>query len=280
MAIQHAESWFRGKGNTRLYRQNWLPDRDIRAVVLVVHGLFDHSGRYRNLVEYLVPRGFAVSSFDQRGHGKSDGLRGYVNRFGDFLDDLDAFRQAVGHEYADKPLFLFGHSAGGLIVIAYVAGHQEGVAGCILSAPTTQPGSSVTRTSIVVARLLSALVPKMGVARLDASGISRDQKVVDDYLRDPLVYGGKIRARLGAELIDTMEKSLPAKMAEIELPILTMHGSADRLSNTTGSSLLHQSVKSKDKTLKYYEGFYHEILNEPGRDQVLADIGLWLDRHV
>jgi alpha-beta hydrolase superfamily lysophospholipase len=142
------------------------------------------------------------------------------------------------------------------------------------------PGSSVTRSSIVVARALSAVLPKMGVALIDASGISRDQSVVDAYISDPLVYRGKIRARLGAELIDTIERSLPSKMAVIEDPVLLVHGTEDRLSNTEGSSLLYKSVKSKDKTLKYYKGFYHETLNEPGRAEVLSDIAAWLEDHI
>jgi alpha-beta hydrolase superfamily lysophospholipase len=120
----------------------------------------------------------------------------------------------------------------------------------------------------------------MGIASIDASAISRDGKVVKAYLNDPLVYRGKIRARLGAELMNVIERSFPTKIADIEAPVLLIHGSKDRLSNTEGSSHLYAMVRSKDKTLKYYDGFYHELLNEPGRERVLADIGGWLENHL
>jgi acylglycerol lipase len=276
---QHTESWFRGKGNARLYQQSWAPNHDPRAVLVIVHGLFEHSGRYGHLVRSLAPRGFAVTSFDLRGHGKSEGLRGYVNHFEDFVDDLAVFRKAVDLRYPGKPLFLFGHSIGGTIAVAYAAGHQRGVAGCILSAAVAKPGSSVTSVSIAVARVMSAVFPRMGVAFVDALALSRDESVVAAYMNDPLVYRGRIRARLGAELINTVERTLPSQMALIELPVLVLQGSEDRLSNVASSDLIFESVKSRDKTLKRYDGFYHEILNEPGREQVLVDIGEWLDRH-
>jgi alpha-beta hydrolase superfamily lysophospholipase len=131
-----------------------------------------------------------------------------------------------------------------------------------------------------MARTLSVVMPKMGVSVIDASAISRDEEVVKAYVNDPLVYRGKIRARLGAELINVMERSLPARMSRIELPVLIIHGSEDRLSNPQGSTLLYESVSSKDKTLKFYQGFFHELLNEPGREQALKDIEEWLGAHI
>jgi acylglycerol lipase len=278
--IQHSEDWFRGRDGTRLYMQAWEPHGPPRAVVLVVHGLFEHSGRYGNLVNCIVPRGFAVYSFDQRGHGRSEGLRGYIRRFSYYVDDLEIFRKLVSERHPAKPMFILGHSVGGTVVADYLPGHQAEFSGCVLSAATTAPGSSVTRSSILMARALSALLPKLGVARIDATAISRDRQVVEAYVNDPLVYRGKIRARLGAELINVIERALPSKVTDIEVPILLIHGSQDRLSNTEGSSRLYAMVKSKDKTLKYYDGFYHELLNEPERARVLADIGDWLENHV
>jgi len=248
--------------------------------MLVIHGLFEHSGRYGNLVDYVVPRGFAVHSFDQRGHGRSEGLRGYVRRFSYYTDDLDIFRKLVSARHPAKPMFILGHSVGGTVVADYVSEHGRGFAGCILSAATAMPGSSVTRSSILMARALSAVLPKIGIASIDASAISRDRKVVEAYLDDPLVYRGRIRARLGTELVNVIERSLPSKVADIEAPVLLIHGSQDRLSNTEGSSHLYAMARSKDKTLKYYDGFYHELLNEPGHERVLADIGDWLENHL
>jgi alpha-beta hydrolase superfamily lysophospholipase len=278
--IQHSEGWFQGKGGLRLYRQQWDPAGRAKAVLLVVHGLFEHSGRYHRFAEYFIPRGFAVCSYDHRGHGKSAGLHGYVNRFQDFIDDLDIYHQQLQRQYPGLPVFLFGHSIGGTISLAFSATHSPDFSGLLLSAAVTRPGSSVTRTSIFMARLLSMLVPSMGITPINASTISRDESVVTAYNSDSLVYRGKIRARLGAELIDMMERVLPEKIKQIKLPVLIMHGSEDRLSNIEGSHLVYDTIGSIDKTLKIYNGFYHEILNEPERAQVLQDIEIWLTAHL
>ncbi len=278
--ILHSEDWFPGRGGIRLYRQSWEPIGQAKAAIIVVHGLFEHSGRYANLVDHVVPRGFAVYSFDQRGHGKSEGTRGYVRRFSDYVDDLETFHRLVIDESRGIPVFLFGHSIGGTIAASYIASHQRDFAGCILSAAVAAPGESVTRSSILTARALSAILPRIGIATIEASAISRDPEVVERYIKDPLVFRGKIRARLGSELINAMQRSLPAQMPKVDAPILLIHGSLDRLSNTLGSSRLYALARSEDKTLQCYDGFYHELLNEPGREQVLADITLWLDRHI
>ena len=132
---------------------------------------------------------------------------------------------------------------------------------------------------IIIARALSLLLPKMGLDVIDASAISRDQAVVAAYVNDPLVYRGKIRARLGAELIKAIQ-TLPHQMSQLHLPTLIMHGTADRLSDPKGSEILYQRVSSRDKTLKLYDGFYHEIFNEPERQQVFADMESWLATHI
>jgi alpha-beta hydrolase superfamily lysophospholipase len=278
--MRHSEGWFQGQANIRLYHQGWTPDGDSKAVIILVHGLFEHSGRYAGMAEYFVSRDFAVCSYDHRGHGKSDGLRGYANRFYDFLVDLNIFHSLIRSAFPYKKIFILGHSVGGTIATAYIADHQEDISGLILSAPTIKPGASVTSFDIAVARFLSVLLPKLGISPINSSTISRDINIVQSYRNDPLVYHGKIRARLGAELINTMQKSLPAIMKKIELPTLIMHGTVDDLSNIDGSSYLFESIKSKDKTLKYYEGFYHELFNDPERSQVLSDTERWLAGHL
>ncbi len=278
--IQHSESWFTGKDGLQLFRQQWLPYGRVKAVMLVVHGLFEHSGRYLRFADYFVPQGFAVCAYDHRGHGRSHGLPGYVNRFQDFIDDLDIFHRQLKQQYPDLPVFLFAHSIGGTIALAYASEHSTDFSGLLLSAAVARPGSSVTRASIIMARMLSALVPRLGVAPIDDSTLSRDNTVVAAYNSDPLVYHGKIRARLGAELINIMERVLPEIIKQVTLPVIIMHGSEDRLSNIQGSSLVYNTVGSTDKILKIYNGFYHEILNEPERAQVLHDIDVWLTAHL
>ncbi len=277
--MEHTEGRFRGHKNLDLYYQCWLPEGEPRAILLVVHGLCEHSGRYTNLVSYFVPRGYAVCGVDHRGHGRSEGLRCYTGRFSDYLDDLKTFFDIVCDEYSDTKFFLVGHSLGGLIATAYAVYHQRELAGLLLSGASLKASSGWSPALIAIGRMLSLLLPKLGVATLDISALSQDQAVVDAYVNDPLNYLGKIRARVGAELINAM-KELPCQMPEISLPILIMQGTADRLTDPEGSRMLYERVGSKDKTLKLYEGFYHEIFNEPGHQQVFADMEAWLATHV
>jgi len=277
--MKHLDDKFKGHGDLNLYYQYWLPADKPKAIVLVVHGLAEHSGRYSNLVNYFVPRGYGVYGYDQRGHGKSDGLRGYVDQFSYFVDDLDIFFSLVRSMHQDAKIFLLGHSIGGTIATAYTILRQDSFDGLILTGATLSTPTDVAPGTIFTARILSSILPKAGLYIIDAEAISQDKNVVNAYVYDPLVYRGKIRARLGVELIKAMD-TVKRQIAEIHLPILVMHGTADRLSDPKGSEKLYQEASSTDKTLKVYEGYYHEILNEPGREQVLADLEVWLKAHI
>jgi alpha-beta hydrolase superfamily lysophospholipase len=277
--VEHSEGRFRGYKNLNLYYQSWLPPGDPQATLIVVHGLAEHSGRYINLAQYFASKGYAVYALDYRGHGKSEGLAGHVERFQDYVNDLRSFFSLVRGKQPDTKIFLFGHSVGGTIATAYTLNHQSELAGLILSGASLKIGSDRSPILIAVARTLSLLLPKMGITTIDASTISQDKAVVDAYVNDPLVYRGKIRARLGTELFKIAQE-LPRQIPNINLPLLIMHGTADRLSEPTGSQMLYERVSSKDKTLKLYEGFHHEILNEPEREQVLTDMEAWLASHV
>ncbi|MFH0914646.1 MAG: alpha/beta hydrolase [Chloroflexota bacterium] len=277
--MEYTEGKFTGHRNLNLYYQCWLLDRCPKAVLVIAHGLAEHCGRYANLVNYFVPRDYAIFSFDQRGHGKSEGLRGHVERFSDYLSDLDTFLNLVRLKCGDARIFLIGHSMGGTIATAYAVEHQDALAGLVVSGAVLKVNSNVPPSAIAVSQVLSVLLPKTGVMTLDASALSRDEAVVDAYRGDPLVYRDKIRARLGVELMKAME-SLERQMPRVKLPTLIMHGTADRLSPPAGSQMLYQRLGSSDKTLKLYDGFYHEIFNEPGHQQVLADLETWLASHV
>jgi len=277
--MKHLEGQFRGLRNLNLYYQCWLPSNEFKAILLIVHGLAEHSGRYTNLVNYFVPRGYAVYGFDQRGHGKSDGLRGYVDKFSNFVNDLNTFLSIVHSRQHDARIFMVGHSIGGTIAAAYAIFHQDDFDGLILSGATLKVGAGMSAGLIIAARVLSLLLPKAGLYVIDATAVSRDKGVVSAYVSDPLVYRGKIRARLGIELIKAME-TLQRQMPKIYLPILVLHGTADQLSDPEGSKILYARVSSRDKTLKLYEGFYHEIFNEPECEQVFADVEAWLATRV
>ena len=273
--MKHTEDTFKGDKGLNLFYQCWLPDKKPKAVLLVVPGAAEHGGRYTNLVNYFVPKDYAVCALDTQGHGKSEGVRCYVDKFSDYIDDIKIFFDIIHQKYADRKVFLVGHSMGATIAVAYVVQHQRDLAGLIISGMFLKPGSSISPVLKPVAPLISFLFPKMGVTVLDATAISQDKAVVDAYVNDPLVHRGKITARLGVELIKTVDR-LPSQMPAINLPILIMHGTADRLCKPEGSQMLYGLVGSRDKTLKLYEGFHHEIFNEPGHLQVMADVEAWL----
>ena len=273
--MKHLEGNFKGQKDLKLYCQSWQPSRDPKAVLLVVHGFAEHSGRYMNIVNHFVPKGYTVYGLDHRGHGRSEGLRGYVEQFSYYLDDLKTFFDMIRSEHGDAKIFIVGHSMGGTIATAYAVEHQDEFDGLILSGAGLKMGNGSLRILIPLVRVLSLFLPKMGITIIDASTISQDEAVVEAYVNDPLVYWGKIRARLGSELTTAMQK-LPHQMLKIALPILIMHGTADRLVDPAGSKILYEKVGSEDKTLKLYDGFYHEIFNEPGREQVFEDMERWL----
>jgi len=277
--MQQKEGNFKGTGDFNLYWRCWLPDGQPRAIIVVAHGLGEHISRYDNLVNHVVPRGFAVYGLDHQGHGKSEGQRVFVNRFQVYIDDLKTFYDMVHKENPGRKLFLLGHSMGGLIATAYALQHQQELSGLIVSAPLLKAGESVSGGTIIAARVLSALAPRMGVQALDSTYLSRDKAVVEAYDKDPLVFRGKITARLGSELFSTMAKIGP-QMPDITLPVLIMQGSDDKLVSHEGSKILYEKAGSKDKTIKMYEGFYHEIFNEQERAKVFADLDAWLDSHV
>jgi len=273
--MEHTEGRFQGLASTGLYYQCWLPQGEPKAVLVVVHGLAEHSGRYMNLVNYLIPRDYAIYSYDQRGHGKSEGPRCYIERFSEYTEDLGAFLDLVRKNHPQTKPCLVGHSMGATIAITYAIEHQDNLAGLILSATVLKPGQSVPRALATIAGLISALIPKMGTTVLDASAISRDKSVVDAYVNDPLVYRNRIPARSGAELLKTMQK-LPPYLPRITLPVLIMHGISDRLAAPEGSQTLYDRLGTSNKILRLYQGFYHEIFNEPGRGQVFKDMEEWL----
>jgi len=277
--MRHEEGRFPDAHDTSIYHQRWLPDSQPHAVLVIVHGLAEHCGRYTNVVDYFVPRGYAVCGADHVGHGRSGGRRVYVRRFEDLTDVLGTYTSIIRGWYPGKPLFLLGHSLGALIGSVYLLEHPRAFAGAILSGPLVSVPESVSQVTLRASRILSALAPGLGVAAVDASGVSRDPAVVAAYIGDPLVYLGKTTARLGHEILKAIAR-VTANAAQITLPILILQGSDDRLVPPEGAAMLRRAVGSADKILSVYDGLYHEIYNEPERDAVLADIEVWLRQRI
>jgi len=277
--MKHQEGHFKGIKDLRIYYQCWLPEMEPRAVLLIVHGLAEHSGRYMNVVNHFVPLGYAVYGVDHIGHGKSDGSRVYVQQFEDFTDTLKTFYDMIRDWHPEKPIFLVGHSMGGLIGSIYLLDHQDELSGAVLSGPSVKVPDNISSATIFAGKLFSTLMPKLGLIALEAEGVSRDPAVVQAYLDDPLVYTGKTTARLAGELLKAM-KRVTVDASKITLPILIVQGGEDRLVDPDGAQMLYDTVGSVDKTLKIYEGLYHEVFNEPEHHKVLGGVEAWLEsRH-
>jgi acylglycerol lipase len=277
--MNHVEGSFKGVRNAKVYYQGWLPEGDPRAVLIVVHGLGEHCGRYMNVVNHLVPLGYALYGLDHIGHGKSEGTRELVERFEDYTNTLTIYCNMVKGWLTGKPIFLLGHSMGGLIGSYYLLDHQANFRGGILSAPFVKVSDSISQATIIIGKILSAVTPRAGLVTLDASGISRDPEVVKAYVNDPLVFHGKTPVRLGAELLKAMLR-VRAEAHRITLPLIILQGGEDTLIDPACGQLLYDKVGSKDKTIKLYEGLYHEVFNEPERARVLKDVETWLAAHV
>ena len=248
-------------------------------MLLIVHGLGEHSGRYMNVVNHFVPLGYAIYGLDHIGHGKSGGMREFVERFEDFTNTLTIFYDMVTDWQEDRPIFLLGHSMGGAIVSYYLLDHQDDFTGAIISAPAVKVGGSVSQATITMGKVLSRLAPKMGLLALDVNGISRDPAVVEAYVNDPHVFHGKTPARLAAELLSAMLR-ITAEAGKIALPFIVVQGAKDTLVDPSGAQMLYDKASSLDKTLKIYEELYHEVFNEPERERVLKDVETWLAAHV
>jgi acylglycerol lipase len=272
--IAHTEGWLTGTGGTRLYEQAWLPkDADPRAVLIVVHGLKDHSARYADVAIDFARQGIAVYAFDLRGHGRSEGERVWVDKFDDYLADLGLFVDSVRERQPRKPLFLFGHSMGGAIVTLYTLTREPYLQGLILSGPAFHV--AVAGPVIGTVKLLSSLAPGTGVLSLDPEDFSRDKAVVEAGREDPLVYQPSGPARTAAELFRAMER-IDALAPELSVPVLFLHGTADKVTDPLGSKSVYGRAASKDKTLKLYDGLYHDLLHEPERATVEADFLAWV----
>jgi len=277
--MEHQDGFFKGIRNTQIYYQTWLPDGDPEGILIVVHGLAEHCGRYMNLVNHFVPVGYAVYGVDHVGHGKSDGVRVHVQRFEDFTDTIRTFFGMIKNWHPETPIFMVGHSLGGLIAAVYLLEHPSGLTGAILSGPSVKIPDHISSATIFLGKMFSALIPKLGLVGLDPAGVSRDPAVVEAYINDPLVHGGKTTARLAAEIVRAM-KRVSAEGSRISLPILILQGGQDRLVDPSGAQMLYEKVQSKDKIVKVYDGLYHELFNEPEHDQVLSYVEGWLESHL
>ena len=263
-------------GGLELHRCSWLPDGEPAAALAVVHGYGEHGGRYRYLVDAMVPLGYAVHVFDLRGHGRSPGVRGHIERFADYVGDAGLFVDAIAAEQPGTPLYLLGHSLGGLIATAYAEERPDGLAGLILSSPFLRLKLPIGGVKRAAAKVLSRVAPTRDIGNsIPADELSHEPEVVAAYTSDPLNHH-VATARWAAEALAAQGAALSAA-GRLELPLLVMYAGADTIADPAASRELFAAASSDDKTLRCYEGYYHELFNEVGRADVFADLAAWLE---
>ncbi|HUQ47193.1 MAG TPA: lysophospholipase [Gemmatimonadaceae bacterium] len=273
------EGRFRGHDGLELSEQTWRPRGAVKGVVAIVHGIGEHSGRYGYLVQRLTDSGLAVSALDNRGHGRSAGQRGHIESWADYREDVHSFLRCVCGKFPGSPLFLYGHSLGALIVSDYVLFYPHGLDGLIVSGHPLQPTGAVKPLLVLIARLLSRFRPKTSLGLgLNDEMISRDAEVVKAYRDDPLVHG-KVTARWATEALAAVDR-VRARAHEIRMPLLVLHGDADKINSADGSRELLDLVSSVDKQLILYPGGYHEPHNDLGRERMALDVIEWINSRV
>jgi acylglycerol lipase len=274
---QRIEGRLTGVGRVELFWQGWLPAGEPRGVVLLCHGLGEHAGRYGNVVDALVPAGWAVYGVDHRGHGRSGGRRAHLRRYADWLADFDAFRRTAAARHPGRPVFLLGHSMGGQIALAYALEHQADLAGLVLSAPALA-NNTVPKAAVRALRALAKVAPTLRPAGIDASKISKDPAVYAEYRADPLVHHGHPTLGLSSAIVGQFGV-LPERARDLRIPVLMQHGALDVIVDPSGFRRLEAACGSPDLTVRWYEGLWHEIYNEPERDGPLGDLRDWLAAH-
>ena len=273
---QHREGNFAGAGALALYYQAWLPlQQTPRAVLVNLHGLGDHSGLYPHLADYFPERRTAVYAYDMRGNGRSPGQRAYLRSWDDYRSDLQAFLIQVRHWEPELPIFVLGHSLGGLVVLDYALHHPQGLAGVIASAP---PLGKVGVPPLLMAlgRVMSRIWPRFSLeVGMDLSGLARDPAVVEAVLADPLFHR-RGTARLSTEVTNIIGR-VQAGAAGLSVPLLVLHGSADRMVPPDGSREFFRKVSYPDRALREYPGGYHGLFADTGHQEVLADVERWIE---
>lgn len=274
--MPHEEGRFSGYDGLALCENRWLPEGDPAAVVVLVHGFLEHGGRHADVAAVLNRHGYAVYAIDLRGHGKSEGDRVFVKSFLEHLRDVELFLDHVRKQQPGRPRFLVGFSMGGTIAASLAARGLADVRGLVLAAPAVQIGGGVFPVLRLLAGVLGRLLPRLSLVRMGFRNMSRDPEVVAQVERDPLAFHGCFPARTGAEILAATRR-LEDTMEAIELPLLILHGTGDLVTDVEGSRQLHARARSTDKTLKLYDGLYHDLFHEPEKERVVADLVEWLD---
>ena len=277
ISIKHQQGKFLGVGAAQIYYQSWHPHQVPQGVIAIIHGLGAHSGIFSNLVEFLCDRNYAVYALDLRGHGRSDGQRGYINNWDEFREDLGIFHQLITAREANLPLFLLGQSLGGTIALDYVLHYVHlNLQGLILLSPALKVNISPIR--LILGKIFSSFYPRFSIdAGIDPRTGSRDSQVVAAYYQDTLRHT-QGTARLSTEFFKTVVW-IEANLDKLKIPLLLLHGGADKVILPESSRMFFNRVSLADKEMHIYSHGYHELNNDLNYQKVFADIDIWLVKH-
>lgn len=271
------ESSFEGVGGLKIFTRSWQPEGKPRAVVVIVHGFNSHSGQYLWAADQFTKNGLAVYALDLPGRGRSEGERYYVAKIEDFTDNIETLVQQAKSANPGLPVFMLGHSAGGVTACIYALDHQSEIDGLICESFAFElPVPDIVLTFL---KGLSYITPHTHVFSLNNKDFSRDPKVVEEMNNDILIKGESQPAQTAKTLINAAER-LAEDFPSITLPVLVLHGTEDKATKPSGSQHFYEQTGSTDKTLKLYEGHYHDLLNDLDKEIVMADIQNWIDERI
>lgn len=258
-----------------LFAQRWEPDGDIKGVICLVHGLGEHSNRYAHWADSFNNAGYAVVSFDLRGHGRSGGQRGDTPSFDHFADDISILLEKTKEMYPAIPAFIYGHSLGGMLVLFYLIQRQPDLKGAVVTSPGLRTMIDQQKAKVAAVKILGSLLPKVSIPNgLELEGLARDERVIEDYKNDPLVHD-RVSLRMGKGMIETIE-FIFKNAAMIKIPLLLLHGGDDRICYASGSEEL-ASLMDDNCSLKLFKECYHELHNEPEKEDVFNFLIEWIN---
>lgn len=283
MKAVHRKGSFGGSGGLDLFYQSWEPasrtkaDRSDVPVMVFIHGMAEHSDRYEFPITYFISRGFTVYAMDLRGHGNSGGKRSYAESLDELLEDIDRFLDRVKMEQSGRKLFLVGHSFGGQLVLNYGARHPGEIDGIIVSSPNIRLKMRLPIVKRLIAPVLSKLLPTLALGNeIDPALVSKDEKVVRAYRQDKMIQK-KITTRL-ADIVLENQLNIMDLAPKYRVPTLFMHAGDDCICSPEGTEEFYRKAAARDKELRIYDGFYHELFNEVGREMVFRDMEKWIDQ--
>ncbi len=257
----------------------WEPEKTPKALINLVHGFGEYSERYDNWAMRFAEKGFVVHAIDYRGHGKSDGKRGYINSFDDFLKDVDVLIKESKKLYPSLPQFIYGHSLGGNIVTNYIFKKEHQLTGAVISSPWYKLAFNPSSLMLILARIMNKLYPKFTQnSNLEVIGLTHDKDIIDQYIKDPLIHE-KISVRMFFEIYNAGHWVLE-NTEYINLPVLIQHGNDDNITSYKASKVFFEKAKDQRKNIDYkeWEGLYHELHNELEKDGIFDFVNDWISK--